>query len=83
MPCTYLIRSVTIHLKYRDGLPLKRASLWPACGRPRQFGALPGLASGLALAVRPLRVEGPTRTMRGVPSLVLVTFVRRLAHLAL
>jgi hypothetical protein len=33
-------------------------------GSPR---GVSGLASGLALAVRPLTLEGPTRTMRGVP----------------
>jgi len=39
LPRTYLIHSVTIHVKYRDGLLPKRASFWPAYGHSRRFAA--------------------------------------------
>jgi hypothetical protein len=54
LPRTYLIHSVTIHLKYRDGLLLKFASLRARMRRLAEVRcALPGLASGPAFAVRP------------------------------
>jgi hypothetical protein len=81
LPRTYLIHSVTIHLKYRDGLLLERASFWPACGLLAEVRcALPGLASGLALAVRPAGMAPALKTEltrgAGIPSRPALTHPR-------
>ena len=49
----------------------------------QRFAArLSGLACGLALAVRPAGLEGPARTMRGVPAPLAVASSRFSAYLA-